>query len=153
MVRKFKSGDWVKVKGKNFYFRTLTELFYREEKNMPPPGPGSLYDYLDQLLNVYCYFDTTEIQNAINFITDDLIPSLITWNSANQGKPIVDKWGGYQAYKASYEANRDFIGIDPDFEEGELMFSALYFIRMLETIKSIFQQSLDINLPYGVYVH
>lgn len=128
-------------KGKNFYHRLSNEFSYKDEKNITP-NPDT------EDAQLYCYYDATEISNAIDFIENDLIPSL--QQMPDQKAHLIDIYGGIDGFIEEFESNKEFIELFFDYSQ-HYNNNIEYNIIILEEIKEIFQISLTNQEPYVMY--
>lgn len=128
--------DYNNIKGINLYFRLINVAKYYELKNL---DNTNLTGDLEQ-----AEFNITEMQDALNFINDDLIPHL---NSEN--RDIYEIYGG----KSQIEER-----IKQAEEDGEFSFhldlddivdvDSDILIYYLNCIKLVLSESIRINKPY-----
>lgn len=128
-------------KGKNFYYRLLNEYSYKDDKNITP-NPDT------EDAQTFCYYDATEISNAIDFIENDLIPSL--QQMPDQKAKLIDIYGGIDGFIDEFESNKEFIELFFDYSQ-HYNNNIEYYIFILEEIKEIFQISLTNQEPYMIY--
>jgi len=128
-------------KGKNFYHRLSNEYDYKSDKNITP-----LIDTEDT--QTFCYFDATEISNAIDFIENDLIPSLEL--IPDQSMSLVKLYGGIEGFIEEFESNKEYIELFFPYDQcyTETIDGYLY---ILENTKQIFQISLANQEPYMIF--
>ncbi|MFT5724323.1 MAG: hypothetical protein ACI9JN_001442 [Bacteroidia bacterium] len=140
-------------KGEALYYRVISEYWYRHEKDLGPPGPGSLRDYFLKI-DHNCFYDAAEIQNAIHFITNDVIPSLEAYISKHGPvKYLVDEFGGGDNFYLYFEKNNGVIDLESDLDAEELRDSGRSMKMVFEEIREVLQDSLNTGHPYITFYH
>jgi hypothetical protein len=128
-------------KGKNFYHRLSNEFSYKIDKNLTPTQNT-------EDTQLYCYYESTEISDAIDFIENDLIPSLE--QMPNQKLALINIYGGIGGFIEEFELNKEYIDLyfpyDQCYDE-----TIDGYIYLLQGIKDIFQISLTNQEPYVIY--
>lgn len=138
-------------KGDELYFRLVTEYWYRHEKDVGPPGPGSLRDYYDQI-NSNCFYDVNEIRNSIQFLTNDVIPSIEAYiKKHGPVKYMVDQFGGAYNFETYFEDNKGVFDMEPDLNPDELLDGGRSMKTMVEELVDVFQDALTTGNSYIVY--
>jgi hypothetical protein len=128
-------------KGKNFYYRLLNEYSYKDDKNITP-NPDT------EDAQLYCYYDATEINDAIGFIENDLIPSLEL--IPDQSMSLVEIYGGIEGFIEEFESNKEFIDLFFPYDQCNTETIDGY-LHILEEIKEIFKISFTNQEPYVMY--
>jgi hypothetical protein len=147
------------TKGENLYLRTCTEFWYKQYKGIDIPGFNIATDSIP--LDDFAYYNATEIQNAIDFITDDVLPSLDTFKATYGDVPLTEKWGGVSAYEEYFDEHflrdPDIGGVimNPDFDPDEIEGYCHHAMmtRVFTELRAVLQDSLLAGEPYYIYVH
>ncbi|MFH6943591.1 hypothetical protein [Flavobacterium sp. FlaQc-50] len=127
------------VKAKKLFDATLSEWTYRVDYDLPE---GNLTSD-----NQEAHFVVSEIQEAIAFIKDDLIPAL-----NNEKQDLLNQYGGISNFINLHDSTTTFLrfyGIfENDFSESDGESLAHY----MGLLKTALQHSIYINQPNIVYV-
>ncbi|WP_158728096.1 MULTISPECIES: hypothetical protein [unclassified Flavobacterium] len=120
----------------NFHYLLQDETVYKIRNNI---SIGNLNSFDDRP----AYFNINEIQNCIQFINNQLVPSM-----QNESVNMWEKYGGFETMKNlinnapnnqwsfDLNINHDYVPEDMD-----------YYIDMAIEIKELLQESLNLNTP------
>jgi hypothetical protein len=129
---------------KNFYFRTLNDLRYHYYKGLDDTNA----DLDEATVN----FNTAEIQQAINFIDNELVPLVENeerpfvrfYGNENKIYKRIDEINATSGFKISYNGGEDF---NFQYPHGQSVY--LTFVQFSDVMK----ESLRLNIPYTSYLH
>lgn len=137
--------DYDNIKGiENFYLRCVNNSQYYGLKNLT---------WNNTLTENICYFDTTQIQDSIDFLEDELIPHLYNLNKNSTIKIYGSRENIINKVDQNYRDNKWFLFLSdrPDDYLGDLDFEPEVLARYLEIIVKIFKESIRLNIPYKIY--
>jgi len=118
----------------NLYFLLEKEIAYRLENHLD-------IGHLDAFNNMLAHFDSGDIEESIQSITNQVIPSL-----QNETLNIWEKYGGFDNLKHEINNGNDWsfnLSINHDYVPEDID----YYIDMIIEIKELLQKSLNLNTP------
>lgn len=128
------------VYGKILFDATSTEHGYRVDYDIPVDD--LTYDDLD------AHFNIDDLQLAITFIEDQLIPAL-----NNETQDLLEKFGGAANFHFLYDSDTSFLSNISIYENEFYDSDAKQMAFSLNRLKNLFQYSLSIGQAYTVYIH
>ncbi len=129
------------TKAKLLFDATLSEWAYRVNYDLPEGG-------LDGDDDLEAHFVPAEIQEAIAFIDDELIPAL-----NNEQEDLLVKYGGEDHFLELFNASPDYLEL-LGLNDNELYADMPdYIASFLGRLKEVFEYALSVNKPYIIYVH
>jgi hypothetical protein len=129
------------VNSKLFFDATLTEFEYRIYYNL------SIGDISDD--DSTAHFDTIDLQNAIAFIENQLIPTL-----NGESQDLLVKYGGIDNFYNLFYADTGFLENIEIGTEAEEFYDTdpIQIVMMLNSLVVLFQSALSENTAYEVNV-
>ncbi|MET3022117.1 hypothetical protein [Flavobacterium hydatis] len=116
------------------YFLLEKEIAFRLENHL------NIGD-LDAFNNMLAHFDAGDIEESIQLITNQVIPSL-----KNETLNIWEKYGGFDNLKDEVNNGNDWsfnLSINQEYVPEDID----YYIDMIIEIKELLQKSLNLNTP------
>lgn len=127
-------------KAKQLFDATLSEWKYRVEHNLSTEN-------LDGLEDFEAHFVASELQTAISFIANDIIPALNI-----ETKDLIEKYGGRDNFLKLYYINPDYLAA-LGLNNNEF-YDELYGVKVaFKQLHDLFEYALSVNTPYEVFVH
>jgi hypothetical protein len=126
-------------KAKQMFNATLSEWKYRVEYNLPTEN-------LDGLEDFEAHFVPSELQEAISFIANEVIPAL-----NNEPRGLIEKYGGPDNFFKLYYTSPDYLAA-LGLNNNEF-YDELYGVKVaFKQLHDLFEYSLSINTPYEIFI-
>jgi hypothetical protein len=140
----FYANNLNSIMGEKMVYSVLSESAYRFQKDLPESIYGSD--------NYSAHYGVSEMQELINFINNQLLPSL---QSQQQDKDVVyDVYGGNSFIDLYYDGP-DYLGYlgigDDDIIEGYTGYIP-NLIQKATWLRDFYQRVKDLNQPYKVHI-